>query len=247
MKPSKTNNPLWISHRGNCESAVENTRESFQAAVEAGFTALETDLRLTVDGHIVLVHDPTLERLTGDRRAVASFTRRDLEAMRLKNGETLLFLDRFADLFGDRAWTFDIKPETGEPTIRALAVWAERQGMKPTLIRQAKFLTWRQAHERLVRRLFPGARFYARKSECRRAGMAAFFGLPWLGRIRPGRTYALPPAFGSHPLYTRDIIDRYHRKNAAVVAFLPEIEDEARAAVAAGVDEILTNGGIIIG
>lgn len=245
MKLSSKKTPLWISHRGNCETAVENTREAFQAAVEAGFTALETDLRLTVDGHIVLVHDSTLERLAGDRRAVAAFTRRELEAVRLKNGETLLFLDRFADLFGDWAWTFDIKPETGEPTIRALAAWAERQGMKPKLIRQTKFLAWRPDHERLVRRLFPGARFYARKPECRLAGMAAFFGLPWLGRIRPGRTYALPPAFGSHSLYTRDIIDRYHRKNAAVVAFLPETEDETRAAVAAGADEILTNGKIL--
>ena len=71
--------PLWISHRGYKAHAVENTRAAFEAAVAHGFTALETDLRRTRDGHLVLHHDPTLDRLAGDPRVVAGLTRAQLE------------------------------------------------------------------------------------------------------------------------------------------------------------------------
>jgi len=239
--------PLWISHRGYCERSVENTRESFRAAVDMGFTALETDLRITKDRHIVLVHDRTLNRLAGDNRHVVDLTRRELKSFRLRNNENLLFLDQFIAEFGKYFWTFDVKPEKGEQTILSLSAWAEKNGMKQKMIHQAKFLTWRAGHEALIQQLFPGARFYARKSECQRAGVAAFLGLPGLGDIKPGRFYALPQAFGPRPLFTRSIVEAYHRKKALVVAFLPQTEAQARAAAAAGVDEILTNGKRIAG
>lgn len=236
--------PLWISHRGYCERSVENTRASFLAAVDMGFTALETDLRITKDRHIVLVHDKTLSRLARDRRNVFDLARRELEGFKLRNGEKLLFLDQFLAAFGQYFWTFDVKPEKGEQTIRTLSAWAEKNGMKQKMIRQAKFLTWRADHEALIQELFPGARFYARKLECQRAGLAAFLGLPGHGGIKQGRFYALPPAFGPRSLFTRSIVEAYHRKKAMVVAFLPQTEAQARAAAAAGVDEILTNGKI---
>ena len=77
--------PLWISHRGYKENAVENTRAAFQAAVDLGFSCLETDLRITRDKRIVLVHDPTLKRLTGDKRLVQEMTAAELADIRLDN------------------------------------------------------------------------------------------------------------------------------------------------------------------
>jgi glycerophosphoryl diester phosphodiesterase len=239
--------PLMISHRGYCERSVENTRTPFRAAVDMGFTALETDLRITRDRHIVLVHDKTLSRLAGDSRRVADLDRRELASFRLKNNENILFLDQFLAEFGNCFWTFDVKPENGEQTIRLLSAWAEKNGMKQKIIDQAKFLTWRAGHEALIQQLFPGTRFYARKTECQRAGLAAFFGLPGLGGIKPGRTYALPPAFGPRPLFRKAIVDVYHKRKALVVAYLPKTDDQVRAAAAAGVDEILTNGKILWG
>jgi hypothetical protein len=128
-----------------------------------------------------------------------------------------------------------------------LSAWAEKNGLTQKIIDQAKFLTWRAGHEALIQQLFPGARFYARKTECQRAGLSVFFGLPGLGAIKPGRTYALPQAFGPRPLFTKAIVDVYHRRKATVVAYLPKTGDQVRAAAAAGVDEILTNGKILSG
>ncbi len=88
--------PVWISHRGFKANAVENTFNAFAAAVDIGFSALETDLRITKDRHIVLIHDKTLSRLANDHRRVIDLTRRELESFRLANGEQFLFFEQFA-------------------------------------------------------------------------------------------------------------------------------------------------------
>ena len=56
--------PLIIGHRGAPSFAPENTILSFQKAVEHGVYALETDVRMSVDGVAFLLHDDTLLRTT---------------------------------------------------------------------------------------------------------------------------------------------------------------------------------------
>ncbi len=253
--------PLWISHRGYKKNAAENTRAAFQAAVELGFSCLETDLRLTRDGRIVLVHDPDLKRLAGDRRRVGDLTAAELTGIRLKapiephrspnshgtpenkedDASHVMFFDVFAAAFSHCRWVLDIKPEAGDKTILALARWAKAKGMVDKIIENARVLTWDAGHEALARLHFPGIRFYARQPECWRAGIAALSGMPGLGGIQPGRTYAIPPSVLGLPLFRASIVRRFHERGASVVAFLPPAGAPARRAVAAGFDEILTN------
>src|SRR5262249_12813817 len=47
-------------HRGARGLQPENTLPSFEAALDAGASSVETDLRLTRDGAVVLCHDPTI-------------------------------------------------------------------------------------------------------------------------------------------------------------------------------------------
>jgi glycerophosphoryl diester phosphodiesterase len=53
-----------IGHRGAAAVAPENTWESFEAALDAGVDAIETDVRATRDGVLVLMHDESLDRTT---------------------------------------------------------------------------------------------------------------------------------------------------------------------------------------
>src|SRR5262245_32176924 len=53
-----------IGHRGAAAYAPENTVASFRLALEQGVDALEFDVRITLDGEAVVLHDPTLERTT---------------------------------------------------------------------------------------------------------------------------------------------------------------------------------------
>ena len=65
---------LVIAHRGNSSAAPENTFASFDSAIEHGVALVECDVQMTADGHIVVIHDPTLDRTsdrTGDVRAMS--------------------------------------------------------------------------------------------------------------------------------------------------------------------------------
>lgn len=67
--------PRLVAHRGlhaeETGGARENTLAALRAAVAAGVAWIEIDVRRTRDGAVVLLHDPTLERLWGDRSAIA--------------------------------------------------------------------------------------------------------------------------------------------------------------------------------
>ena len=65
---------LVIAHRGNSSAAPENTFAAFESAISAGATLVEADVQMTADGHLVVIHDPTLDRTsdrTGDVRGLS--------------------------------------------------------------------------------------------------------------------------------------------------------------------------------
>src|SRR5215216_7541075 len=70
--------PVNVAHRGASALAPENTMEAFRLAVESGAGGLELDVHLTRDGHVVVIHDPTLNRTTDGSGAVANMTLEEL-------------------------------------------------------------------------------------------------------------------------------------------------------------------------
>ena len=72
---------IVVGHRGNAAHAPENTLESFMQAVRAGADAIEFDVRLSADGHVVVHHDATVARTTGGTGDVASLTLAQLRAL----------------------------------------------------------------------------------------------------------------------------------------------------------------------
>lgn len=63
-----------IAHRGMNSAAPENTMPAFRLAAEIGVEWAEIDIRLTQDGHHVLLHDRTLNRTTNGKGNVADHT-----------------------------------------------------------------------------------------------------------------------------------------------------------------------------
>jgi glycerophosphoryl diester phosphodiesterase len=68
-----------IGHRGNRAHSPEDTLESMREAVALGVDALEFDVHVTRDGVAVVHHDPTLERTTSGRGALAAHSLRELQ------------------------------------------------------------------------------------------------------------------------------------------------------------------------
>ncbi len=80
---------LVIGHRGAAGLAPENTISSLYAAEDAGVSMAEFDLRLTEDGEVVVLHDPTLYRTHDDRRKVESLTLTEIKAVGEKEGREI--------------------------------------------------------------------------------------------------------------------------------------------------------------
>jgi|SRR5215218_1989944 len=87
-----------VAHRGASAYAPENSFAAFDLALAQGADVLELDVRAAADDQLVLVHDPTLERIAGDSRTVAALTRAALEALdaAMRPASFDEFLDRYA-------------------------------------------------------------------------------------------------------------------------------------------------------
>ncbi|NYG54289.1 glycerophosphodiester phosphodiesterase family protein [Nocardioides perillae] len=64
--------PQVVAHRGASHAVAEHTLGAYLAAIDEGAEALECDVRLTADGHLVCVHDRTMRRVAGSPAAVST-------------------------------------------------------------------------------------------------------------------------------------------------------------------------------
>lgn len=65
---------LTIAHRGASAYAPENTRAAFDLAIQMGSSMIETDVQLTRDGELVLIHDDLIDRTSDGAGPVADHT-----------------------------------------------------------------------------------------------------------------------------------------------------------------------------
>lgn len=64
--------PQVVAHRGASEDLAEHTLSAYEFAIDCGADALEADVRLTRDGHLVCVHDRRVDRTSDGRGPVST-------------------------------------------------------------------------------------------------------------------------------------------------------------------------------
>jgi glycerophosphoryl diester phosphodiesterase len=105
--------PLVVAHRGASSNVAEHTFGAYVSAIEAGAGGLECDVRLTRDGHLVCVHDRTVNR-TSDGKGVVS----DLDLDRLRRFDFASWrvdLPSSADeLVGDEGYLAGVEPDLND-------------------------------------------------------------------------------------------------------------------------------------
>ncbi len=112
-----------IAHRGASLKYPENTFLAFDRAVSAGAQAIETDLRMSADGRIVLCHDDFVD-YHGERKPISSLSFKQLQSLSLGRRQRIPEFEDFLDTYGGRIpLILEIK-ETGlaEPVSRCLKV-----------------------------------------------------------------------------------------------------------------------------
>lgn len=72
---------MVVAHRGASQQVAEHTLHAYVSAIESGADALECDVRMTRDGHLVCVHDRTVNRTSDGRGVVSEFALDDLNAL----------------------------------------------------------------------------------------------------------------------------------------------------------------------
>jgi glycerophosphoryl diester phosphodiesterase len=72
---------IIVGHRGAAGHAPENTMASFRKAIELGADVIELDVHRSKDGHLIVMHDATVDRTTNGSGAVSDMTYDEIRAL----------------------------------------------------------------------------------------------------------------------------------------------------------------------
>jgi glycerophosphoryl diester phosphodiesterase len=126
--------PQIVAHRGASYARAEHTLAAYQQALHDGAEALECDVRLTADGHLVCVHDRRIDRTSNGKGVVSTLRLQQLEDLDWESWKhpwpdpdeeaddethprgTVLTLERLLDTVRDWGKPVDVAIETKHPT-----------------------------------------------------------------------------------------------------------------------------------
>lgn len=89
---------IIAGHRGNPECYPENTLKSFLSAIEIGVDMIETDIHMTSDGVLVLIHDHDLKRTTDGEGFVRDMTFEKLKSFNAGTESEFMFIPTLEEL-----------------------------------------------------------------------------------------------------------------------------------------------------
>ncbi|MEU3553693.1 glycerophosphodiester phosphodiesterase [Streptomyces fragilis] len=253
-----------VAHRGASEDAPEHTLAAYRKAIEDGADALECDVRLTADGHLVCVHDRRVNRTSNGRGAVSALELADLAALDFgswKNPEqwhgrpeapewehrpedreatSVLTLERLLELVSDAGRRVELAVETKHPTRWAGQV-EERLLM---LLKRFGLDAPETPEESRVRIMSFSARSLHRIHAASPALPTVYLMQFVSPRLRDGR---LPAGVGiagpsirivrSHPSY----VERLRRAGHRVHVWTVDEPSDVELCASLGVDAVITN------
>jgi glycerophosphoryl diester phosphodiesterase len=219
--------PRILAHRGLALEAPENSVDAFRAAEAAGATHLETDLRATADGVVVLVHDPELPDGTPVERLPLAVLRRRLPGL-------ATLPEALAALPGAR-FNLDLKARAA--VAPAVAVVRDAGAVARVLV-----TSFSPRRRRPVVRGLPGVATSGSSTDVLATLLAFRVGAPAVRRALAGvdalqvPPYALGTDLGAPPF-----LEAVHRAGAEVHLWVVNEPERMRALVAAGADGIVTD------
>ena len=112
VKTVKNKNFVNYAHRGASSYSPENTIMAFDKGIEMGANGIETDVQATSDGYLVLFHDDTITRMTGESGSIGDYTYAELSNFWVKkDGEQdkIPTFDEFLSRYSKCDLTFAIE------------------------------------------------------------------------------------------------------------------------------------------
>jgi glycerophosphoryl diester phosphodiesterase len=116
IKPSR--HYLAIAHRGASAYEPENTLRAFRRAIELGADMSELDVHLSKDGHVVVIHNATVDATTNGHGAIKELTLSELKCLDAGKGEEIPTLQQVIDLVrGKQGLYIELKGEGTPPAV----------------------------------------------------------------------------------------------------------------------------------
>lgn len=95
---------LKIAHRGARGYEPENTLQAFQKAIEMKADGIELDVHLSSDGHLIVIHDETIDRTTNGKGFVNNLSLQKLKDFRIENKHQVPTLSEVLDLVNQQCF-----------------------------------------------------------------------------------------------------------------------------------------------
>ncbi len=243
--------PTVIGHRGCAGEAPENTLVSFERALAQGAEILESDVHVTRDGAIVLIHDDVLERTTDGAGRVAEHTLAELRALDAGHrfepepgvfpyrgrGVVIPALEEVFAAFPQARLNLELKEDLPELVERTVEIVAAAERAERTLLTAADDALMERLRAHLARTGLDTA-----VGACT-ADVLAFVRSAQEGKSPPEDAMALqvPAAFGGQPLVTPAFVRHAHDHGIAVHVWTVNEVDEMHRLLDLGVDGLVTD------
>lgn len=241
---------IVFGHRGERGHYPENTMLSLQQAVAAGVDALEIDVHMTADGHIVVIHDDTIDRTTSGQGRVSAMTLAELQShdagyrFTADGGQTYPFRGQGL-----------VVPTLADVFAAFPGLWINIDLKQHDLHIIAPFVQLLHAHavlDRVVVGSFDGATLAAFRRACPQVPTAASEAevrrLVILSKLGLGRFYRgqaqmlqIPESHGRFRLVTRRFVRDAHSHQTAVHVWTVNETDDMARLIALGVDGIVSD------
>lgn len=103
--------PLAMAHRGFSREGLENSLVAFGAAVDLGYTYLETDVRTSSDGELLAFHDERLDRVTDAAGVLSSLPWSRVRSALIGGREPIPRLEDLLGSFPHSRFNIDVKTD----------------------------------------------------------------------------------------------------------------------------------------
>lgn len=226
---------LGLAHRGGAKEAPENSRTAFAHAVALGFTHIETDVRATADGVVLIHHDAHLDRTTTGSGLVS---RQPYSAIQgaLVGTDPIMTLEEALEEFPDQNFNIDCKDDhTVEPLIATLKR-ARRSVFGRILVGSFSARRLRRLRESFGPQLATSCS----PSEVMALRLAAS-GVPVRLPAPSVVAAQVPLTFKGVPVLSPAFVDIAHERGISVHVWTIDDEDTMGSLIDMGVDGIVTD------
>ena len=226
---------LGFAHRGGTSSAPENTMAAFAAAVDLGFTHLETDVHASRDGILVAFHDDDLQRTCDDDRRIATTPWSDLSRLRVGGTEPIPRLEDILDEWPDVFVNIDCKTESAVEPLAHLLM------SRPGLLNRVCIGSFSDARLDQLRAAVGPRLLTSMGPKAVARLVARSRGIPVSLRNDGAACAQVPVRQGPIPVVTRALVDTAHRSGLFVHVWTIDDPAEMSRLLDLGVDGIMSD------